>query len=43
MDEPGILSVCGNPGCGFSGASLANGIARNPRIMEADNGSTERL
>ncbi|HBK78219.1 MAG TPA: hypothetical protein DDZ83_00800 [Nitrospinae bacterium] len=41
MDELRILSVCGNLGYGFPEASLANGIARNPHIMGADNGSTD--
>jgi hypothetical protein len=41
MDELRILSVCGNLGYGFPETSLANGIARNPHIMGADNGSTD--
>ena len=43
MNEPGILFVCGNLGFGFPEASLANGIARNPHIMGAGDGSTGRL
>ena len=41
MDELRVLSVCGNLGYGFPEASLANGIARDPHFMGADNGSTD--
>ena len=41
MDELRILSVCGNLGYGFPKTSLDNGLARDPHIMGADNGSTD--
>ncbi len=41
MDELRVLSVCGNLGYGFPKASLDNGLARDPHIMGADNGSTD--
>ena len=41
MDELRVLSVCGNLGYGFPEASLANGLAQDPHIMGADNGSTD--
>ena len=41
MDELRVLSVCGNLGYGFPEASLQNGLAQDPHIMGADNGSTD--
>jgi len=41
VDALRILSVCGNLGYGFPESSLQNGIARDPHIMGADNGSTD--
>ena len=41
MDELRVLSVCGNLGYGFPKTSLDNGLARDPHIMGADNGSTD--
>ena len=41
MDELRVLSVCGNLGYGFPKASLENGLAQDPHIMGADNGSTD--
>lgn len=41
MDELRVLSVCGNLGYGFPKTSLENGLARDPHIMGADNGSTD--
>lgn len=41
MDELRVLSVCGNLGYGFPEESLLNGIAHDPHIMGADNGSTD--
>ena len=41
MDELRVLSVCGNLGYGFPETSLDNGLARDPHIMGADNGSTD--
>ena len=41
MDELRVLSVCGNLGYGFPEASLQNGLAQDPHVMGADNGSTD--
>ena len=41
MDELRVLSVCGNLGYGFPKTSLENGLARDPHVMGADNGSTD--